>query len=208
MATRFQSDSNKGIRPPEVSTDKIKDLLQASYGRNTPAREIGNKYGMTLDDSLSNSEHKVYTDNKGNPTVAFTGTRTVGNWGTNLLLATGLHGFSTRFRDAKKLMDDVHKKYNKPAVISGHSLGGALAEYAGGKNDKIVTVNKGVGIGTIGKKVGKNQVDIRSGSDLVSALANTQNRTGKAIVIKNTNYLNPFTSHKYQLLSKLNNKIL
>lgn len=202
------NDNQRGIRPTEVSTNRIRDLISASYSRNTGARNIGSKYGLTLDDSLSDSQQKVYVDKSGNPTVAFTGTRTLGNWGTNLLLATGLEKYSTRFRGAKKLVEQVHKKYNKPALITGHSLAGALAEYAGGKGDKIVTVDKGVGFGTIGKKIGKNQTDIRSGGDLVSALANTQNRTGKSIVIKNTNYLNPLKSHDYRLLSKLNNKMI
>jgi hypothetical protein len=48
MERKFQI--NQGIRQPEISTNKIRDLLQASYSRNTPAREIGNKYGMRLDD--------------------------------------------------------------------------------------------------------------------------------------------------------------
>ena len=202
------NDNQKGIRPPSVSTNRIRDLISGSYQRNTGARNIGKKYGLKLDDSLSNSQQKVYVDKSGNPTVAFTGTRTLGNWGTNLLLATGLQDYSTRFRGAKKLVEQVHKKYGKSSLIIGDSLGGSLSEYAGGKNDKIVTMNKGVGFGTIGKKIGKNQVDIRSGGDLVSALANTQNRTGKSIVIKNTNYLNPLKSHNYRLLNKLNNKMI
>jgi hypothetical protein len=207
MERKFQI--NQGIRqPPDIGTDKIRDLLQASYSRNTPAREIGNKYGLRLDDSLSNAEHKVYVDRKNRPTVAFTGSRKVGDWMTNALLATGLQGFSTRFRDSKKLMEDVKKKYSAPATIIGHSLGGALAEYAGGKDNKVITVDKGVGISGVGKTIGKNQTDIRTSNDPVSLLSNTQKNLGKKIVIKDKKNFNFLDAHNYKYLNKLKNKII
>lgn len=198
------NDNQKGIRPPEVSTNKIRDLISASYQRNTGARNIGEKYGLTLDDSLSNAEQKVYTDKQGNPSIVYTGSRKVGDWMTNALLATGLEGYSTRFRGAKKVMEDVKKKYGKPVTTYGHSLGGALAEYVGG--NKVITVDKGVGIGGIGKKLRSQQTDIRAGSDIVSALRNTQSG-GRKVVIKNTNYLNPLKSHDYRLISRSNQSI-
>jgi len=195
------------IRPPQISTNKIKDLLQASYSRNTPAKEIGNKYGMKLDESLSNAEQKVYLDKNKNPTIAFTGSRKVGDWMTNALLATGLQGFSTRFRGAKQLVEKVKEKYNKPATIIGHSLGGALAEYAGGKGNKIISVDRGIGLGGIGKKLGSNVTDIRTSNDLVSALRNTQSG-GRLVTIKDKKNLNLLGAHDYRQLSKLNNKII
>ena len=123
---------------------------------------------------------------------------------TNALLATGLEGFSTRFRDAKKVMEDVKTKYGKPVTTYGHSLGGSLAEYAGG--NKVITVDKGVGLGGIGKKIRSQQTDIRAGGDIVSALRNTQSG-GRKVVIKNTNYLNPLKSHDYRLISRSNQSI-
>ena len=198
------NDNQKGIRPTEVSTNKIRDLIKASYQRNTGARDIGKKYGLTLDDSFSNAERKVYTDKEGHPSVVYTGSRKVGDWMTNALLATGLEGYSTRFRDAKKVMEDVKKKYGKAVTTYGHSLGGSLAEYAGG--NKVITVDKGVGLGGIGKKLRSQQTDIRAGSDIVSALRNTQSG-GRKVVIKNTNYLNPLKSHNYRLVSRSNQSI-
>ena len=35
------NDNQKGIRPPEITTNKIRDLISASYQRNTGARNIG-----------------------------------------------------------------------------------------------------------------------------------------------------------------------
>jgi hypothetical protein len=36
---------------PKVSSNELKDLIQASYSRNTPAKEIAKKYGYTLDEN-------------------------------------------------------------------------------------------------------------------------------------------------------------
>jgi hypothetical protein len=201
-------NQQKAIRQPVFGTDKIRDLIQASYSRNTPAKEIGNKYGMRLDSSLSNAEHKVYVDRKNRPTVAFTGSRKVGDWGTNLLLGLGLEKYSTRFRDSKKLMEDVRKKYSAPATILGHSLAASITEYVGGKKDKLITVDKGVGLSGIGKTIPKNQTDIRTSNDPVSLLSNTQKNLGKKIVIKDKKNFNFLDAHNYKYLDKLKNKIL
>ena len=86
---------------------------------------------------------------------------------TDVLIAGGLEKYSTRFRESKNLIDDVKKKYNnKPVTSLGHSLAGSLSEYAGG--DKIITVNKGVGLSGIGKEISNKQTDIRTNNDIVS----------------------------------------
>jgi hypothetical protein len=104
------------------------------------------------------------------------------------------------------LIDDVRKKYNnKPVTTLGHSLGGSLAEFSGG--DKIVTINKGVGLSGINKEIKNNQTDIRSRNDIVSVLSNTQHGDRKKITLK-TNHINPLREHSHKNLDKLNNKIL
>ena len=42
----MQAKDKQGIRQPEATTNKIRDLIQASYQRNTGARDIGKKYGF------------------------------------------------------------------------------------------------------------------------------------------------------------------
>ena len=203
------NDNQKGIRPPSVSTNRIRDLIQASYQRNTGARDIGKKYGLTLDDSLSNAEQKVYVDKSGSPTVSYAGSRKISDWlVTNPMLALGLEKYSPRFRRSQKVMEDVRKKYNKPALVTGHSLGAAIAAGVGGKNDRVVTVDRGVGLGGISRNLRSNITDIRASNDLVSALANTQNRTGKSIVIKDKGNFNFLKAHDYRLLDRLNNKMI
>ena len=196
------------IRPPEISSNKIRDLLQASYSRNTGAREIGNKYGLKLDDSLSNAEQKVYVDKEGRPTIAYTGSRKISDWlVTNPLLALGLEKYSPRFRRSEKVMEEVRKKYGKPATIVAHSLGAAIGTAVGKKQDKIISVDRGIGLGGIGKKLGSNVTDIRTSNDLVSALRNTQSG-GRLVTIKDKKNLNLLGAHDYRQLSKLNNKII
>ena len=199
----------KAIRMPEIGTNKIKDLIAGSYQRNTGAREAGAKYGYRLDDSLSNAEQKVYVDKQGRPTIAYTGSRKISDWlVTNPLLALGLEKYSPRFKAAKQIAEKVKEKYGKPATLLGHSLGGALSEYAGGKKDKVITIDKGVGLSGIGKTIRKKQIDIRASNDLVSALSNTQKNIGKKITIKDKSNLNLLGAHDYRKLDKLNNKII
>jgi 5-methylcytosine-specific restriction endonuclease McrA len=86
----------------------------------------------------------------------------------------------------------------------GHSLGASLAEFSGG--DKIISVNKGVGLSGIGKELSNKQTDIRSRNDIVSVLSKTQSG-GRKITLK-TNHLNPLKEHSHKNLDLLNNKIL
>jgi len=67
-------------KPKPINPNQLKGLLSASYQRNTKAREIGSNLGYKLDDSLSNSEHKVFTDDNNNPYVVYTGSRKPGDF--------------------------------------------------------------------------------------------------------------------------------
>jgi hypothetical protein len=188
-----------------ISTTKLNGLLKGSYQNNQDAAKIADKNGFKLDNDLSNRKHKVYVDGRGNPTVAYTGTRTFGDVITDGALAIGLGRYTNRFNDSKKLLNTVKEKYkNKFITTTGDSLGGSLAEHSGG--DKIITHNKGTGIGGILKKIPDKQIDIRSGGDVVSALSITQSG-GKRVTIPKTNYLNPLRSHDYNNLHKIDRKL-
>ena len=190
---------------PKVSANEVKDLIEAGYSRTGEAETLGRKYGLTLDKQLSNANHKIFIDKERNPTVVFRGSKNENDLMTDGLLAVGLENYSTRFRESKDLMNDVKKKYNnKPVTSMGHSLGGSLAEHSGG--DKIITVNKGVGFGGIGKGISNKQTDIRTNNDVVSLLSKTQHG-GKKVNIKTKN-INLLKEHSHQNLLKLNNKIL
>ena len=136
---------------------------------------------------------KVFVDSMGNPNIAFRGSKTVKDFLiSDPLLAIGASRFDPRFKEAKSLTKQVENKYGKPADVFGHSLSGTIAENSGASGN-IYTFNKGVGIGDIGKKIPKNQTDIRTKADLVSALSLTQKYNGNQQTIKGS--LNPIKAH-------------
>ena len=182
----------------------IKPILNSSYQNQKEASKSLGKLGYTYDKKLSTNQSKVFVDSEGNPNIAFRGSKTARDWLiSDPLLALGLQNLDPRFKEAKALTKKVEKKYGKPADVYGHSLGGTLAEKSGAKGN-IVTYNKGVGIGDIGKKIPKNQTDIRTKSDVVSAVAFTQNHSnGDLINLKTPILQNPLQAHGLDNLDKL-----
>ena len=171
----------------------IRPILEASYQNQKQAKKTLAKIGYTLDKKLSTNESKVFVDSMGNPNIAFRGSKTAKDWlVSDTLLALGASRLDPRFSQAKTLTKQVEKKYGKPADVFGHSLSGAIAEKSGASG-KIYTYNKGVGIGDIGKTIPKNQTDIRTKADLVSALSLTQKYNGDQKTIKGS--LNPIAAH-------------
>ena len=190
----------------KVSSNQVEKLIKASYKMNGKAKKIGAKNGFKLDKSLSNREAKVFIDADNNPNVVYTGSRKASDWVTNAQLAVGLLGNTQRLKRSQNLMNEVKTKYkNKPVTTIGHSLGGSLAESVGG-DKAVITVNKGVGLAGIGKKINANQTDIRTGTDPVSILSRFQTG-GKKIIIPNTNYVNPLKAHSFNDVSSLKIKI-
>jgi len=182
-----------------ISKNQLSSLINSSYQGTNKGAETANKEGFTMDRDLSNRKHKVYTDQNNNPHVVFTGTRTLGDVITDGALAIGLGRYTHRFQDSKSLVQKVKDKYQRPVTASGHSLGGSLAEYSGA--DKVITLDKGAGIGDIGKRIRKNQTDIRTGTDPVSLLSLTQTG-GKHITLPKTNYANLLYAHDKSHLNK------
>ena len=172
----------------------IRPILEASYQPKKLASKTLAKYGYELDKKLSTNESKVFIDSEGNPNIAFRGSAVTKDFlFSDPLLAIGASRFDPRFKDAQNLTKQVEKKYSKPADVFGHSLGGFLSEKSGAKGN-IYTYNKGVGYGDIGKTIPKNQTDIRTNTDIVSALALTQKyKNGNLETIKGS--INPIKAH-------------
>lgn len=176
--------------------DPLKPILDASYQNQKEAAKTLAKQGYTYDKQLSTNESKVFVDKKGNPNIAFRGSKTVKDFLlTDTALAFGAEKLTPRFKEAKRLTSLVEQKYGRSADVFGHSLGGSLAEKSGATG-KITTFNKGAGIGDIGKKVQSNQLDIRTSTDPVSALALLQNHPPKGLLTIKTPILqSPIKSH-------------
>jgi hypothetical protein len=179
---------------------KLQPILQASYLNQGEASEKLKGLGYKYDPELSTNESKVFVDKKGRPNIAFRGSKRIVDdfLGSDLKLALGLEKYDKRFQEAQKLTKLVEEKYQKPANVFGHSLGGTLAEKSGA-HGQIMTYNKGVGILDIGKKIPQNQTDFRNKNDIVSVLSLTQNHSDSKFKQKQngSNPLDILGNHKY-----------
>lgn len=174
-------------------TADLKKLLNASYKSQSEAQQLLSPYGYSYDPEVSTMTDKVFLDRNGNPIVLHRGSkRVIEDWlGSNLPLAVGLESQSPRFKKSKELIETLKQKYPDKSITSvGHSLGGSIAEKSGA--NKIVTFNKGVGLGDIGKSIPWHQTDIRTKYDIPSALSEYQTG-GKKIELEGS--LNPYTTH-------------
>ena len=158
------------------------DLLKASYLPQKEAAEKLKHKGYSYDHNLSSMDTKVFVKD-GKPIVVHRGTKRLSDWVDDGLIAVGLGKHSQRYKEAQKITKKVENKYGKSADSVGHSLGGWLAENSNAKGD-IISYNKAVGLGDIGKKKNSNrQLDVITKGDLVSALNQTQ--TSRKDVIRN-----------------------
>lgn len=194
---------------PTINSRHLHNLLEASYAGTNEARQIGLDNGYLLDEELSNRKHRVFNDKHNNAIIAFTGTRTFGDAITDVALGLGLEHLTFRFSDSLNLAEKVKEKYHhSPILAIGHSLGGSLAEHVNdaGLSDKAITVNKGTGLFGIGKKLQDNHTDIRSATDLVSTLSNTQSG-GRRFTIPDSYVVRPLRAHGSYNLKKFDKKL-
>ena len=108
-----------------LKVGQIKDFLNASYAENPP-NQLGD---YQLDIELSNAFGKVYFSiSKKNVVIIFRGTAgNLQDWENNLWYAINSNAYklTNRFRIAKKMYDEAHRKYKGyKFTLSGHSQGG------------------------------------------------------------------------------------
>ena len=168
--------------------NSLRPILEASYAKNKEAKKMLEKENYKLDKGLSTEEAKVFIDKNGNPNIAVRGSKNVKDFLiSDPLLALGLGKLDPRQKATDKLIKKTTKKYGTDPNLYGHSLGAALIDNDK-TNGKITTFNKGAGLADFGKKIKKNQTDIRTSGDLVSLISKTQ-KGKKKITIKNNNIL-------------------
>ena len=144
----------------------LHDVLKNSYAKN----KAKTMKGYNLDENLSNDNQQVYF----NPTnkkllYSIAGTHNLGDVGTDAYLAVGKLKDTNRYKNADKTLRQAKQKYGvNKAMITGHSLGGAIAGYIGNPEvDSIYTLDKGA---TIKQPVKKGEHAYRSKGDIVSLL--------------------------------------
>lgn len=171
----------------------LKELLSASYKSQKDAAALLKAKGYTYDPSLSSITDKVFVDSYGNPLVLHRGSkRVLEDWiQSNLPIAVGAEALSPRFQKSKEVIKQVKEKYPGTVVTSaGHSLGGSIAEKSGA--DRVITFNKGIGLGDIGKSIPGSQTDIRTKYDIPSLLSSLQTG-GQKIELPGS--INPYATH-------------
>ena len=174
--------------------EHLKPILDASYAKNKDAKNILEKENYKLDKELSTREARVFVDEHGTPNITVRGSSNIKDFAiSDPLIALGLSKYDPRQKATNNLIEKTKKKYGADPNLYGHSLGGALIS-DGKTTGTITTFNKGAGVGDLFKKIPKNQTDIRTSGDLVSALSTTQKGKNK-ITLQNNNILSSHGLH-------------
>lgn len=137
-------------------------MLKASY-KDAPERIDD----FILDNSLSGKYGVVYHNPiTGQTVVVHRGTKEASDWLNNAAYALGGYKYTDRYKMGKKIQQDAGKKYgDKNITTLGHSQGAILARELGQNSKEIITLNPAYK----GEKPLKNEYNIRSSRDLVSA---------------------------------------
>lgn len=192
-----------------LSGKKIEKLIDLGY-KNSKEKKDTKRF--KIDKKYTNDKHTVVDDTKtGRKTVIFKGTNPTDTRDlvSDFRILTGRESSDPRFKNSKKIVEKIRKASQREGKgsklnIVGHSLGGSLAEKsANSKKDTVITVNKGAGVGSINRKVGSNQTDIRSKFDIVSALSNFNKgkRTTLSSNNKNIRQLGKKGAHSFKGLN-------
>jgi hypothetical protein len=159
--------------------------LKSSYGDKKSRKKLSDA-GYKYASMLSNHNQQVwYHPDKKKLLYNVAGTHNLKDVGTDLWLAFGGLKNTNRYKEASKKLDEAKRKYgnNVDTTVTGHSLGGSIAQYVANKNDKVYTLDKGA---TIGQKTRSNENAYRTDSDIVSLMnanskrMNTLNNYNKA----------------------------
>ena len=188
-----------------LGAHEIRGLLDASYDKT-----VKNTNGWNKDEDLSTGKSKVFVNPEtGKTAVVHRGTvGTLSDWRNNAVYALGgkkAYKETSRYKQAKDVQRAAEAKYGAENITTlGHSQGGLQAELLGKKGDETITLNKATR--PFSNAPGKNQTDIRTTTDLVSAM----NPFSKA---KNTESIslkgfNPLKAHATTSLKKLGNKMI
>jgi len=178
----------------KISIGNLQKFLSNSYSKN-PDQNIDD---YLLDEALTNDTAKVYHDPKtGHAVITHRGTQGASDWLNNVAYATGMYKYTNRYKQGQKTQKATQDKYGAKNVSTlGHSQGAVLSRHLGKDSKEIINVNPAY----INEKPHQNEYNIKSSSDVVSALKPIHS---KDIKIKSESY-NPLTEHSYDILERLN----
>ena len=200
-----QLDCKPAVSGTGIKADELRNLLEASY-TGTPS--LGGDW--QIDRRLSSANSKTFRKRStGQVVVAHKGTQGTTDWGNNLVYAlTGEAGYkkTNRYKEAKAVQDAAERKYGADNITTiGHSQGGLQAQMLGQNSREIITVNKATRPGEVayGSSKKKNQYDVRSSNDPVSAFRSPlSGKDGRTVEIKSKT-ADPLAEHSYNVLESL-----
>lgn len=192
--------SGNGLSGGKLSINHIKLMLKASY-KDAPERIDD----FILDRSLSGQYGVVYHNPITNQTVvAHRGTKEAMDWTNNAMYALGGYKYTNRYKTGLKMQQLAEKKYGASNISTiGHSQGAILARELGKNTKEVITLNPAYK----GEKPLKNEYNIRSSRDVVSAGLYGTNR-GHDLVIPAKGY-NVLDEHMIDILDRVDqNKLI
>jgi curved DNA-binding protein CbpA len=199
-------------RPKKVAgslkASQIKDAVDLTYVKDTD--EAPRDY--VIDKELSDGRVKVFTDvNSPQVIVAHRGSKGIRDWIDNIRYGlTGQMNTTETFKKHEKKHQKALDKYGAENVIAiGHSRAGKYVENLNEKQPvkEVITYNKASGPFDLFRKNAENQTDVRSGIDIVSALAPLQKHINKIVTIPTKTY-NLLKAHSTMPLNQLGDKLI
>jgi hypothetical protein len=186
-----------------LNVGDLKTILHKSYDKKQ-----SNHNDFIIDRNLSGRRAQVYHNPKTNQVViSHRGTDSLQDWLTNLRVGLLNDKSSERFKHAKRIQDEAHKKYgDKEYVTVGHSLGKNIAETVANKNDEVIGYNGYTTPYDLLKKENKKHHNVRTSKDVASALLTVNNNNLTTIKSRTNDIL---TNHNIDQLDYLDqNKLI
>ena len=150
-----------------MNKSELKDVLKASYmPQSKAAAYLQKPQGYTYNPELSSMQQKVFLNREGKPIITQRGSTRLNDWLIEDPAALFGYTNTTRVKQAKQLAKDTKEKYGVDATVTGHSLGGYLAEKKASKVSDVSTYNKASGLPSMLANIPKTQHDYLTPLDI------------------------------------------
>ncbi len=152
-------------------TVKLYDAIKSSYGNKKSKNKILAE-GYIKDKKLSSDNQKVfYNPGDKKLLVNIAGSHNLKDVATDVNLAFGNLKNTSRYKEAKKVLEKAKKKYDGSDVtVTGHSLGGSIGAGITSKKDKFLGFDSGYTFNQQTRGYDGHHQHYRTAGDLVSIL--------------------------------------